>query len=370
MNKTQIKKFNDTQVQRDYFLDLLKGICVFFVILHHAVMLPYMFGRSFPTYKELGFPFYVYQAIPIYLIISGYVWTLGYEKKHINKWYEPFKPLELLRKFLRILIPFTLAFCADMIIYASLGLFNWIPQVEESSWWQMFLLGGLPEFGAYYIMICFQLVFIIPLFYALIKKFDWKAVLVIGILASLWELLRWAVNMPDQVYEYAIFSHMLLPAWGIWLCLNIKKRKQNFIATALMFAVGATMIALRFYSPLDFNYYIGPFNDTTFSFLFAMAICETLIRYCHVKHKAWGFIGKTTFSFYLTQKSVFNLVMYDGNMFFYFNDFVNILIWIAMIIPIAIAFYFLAEWLITDNINKGIKKWQFHLNQQNKNKVT
>ena len=80
MKQKQVNKFNDAnKVERNHLIDLLKGFCVFFVILHHIFFLfEAMDGwgvmeTNMPTSVQMGFPFYVYQAIPFYLMITGFI---------------------------------------------------------------------------------------------------------------------------------------------------------------------------------------------------------------------------------------------------------------------------------------------------------
>ena len=63
--------------QRDHFLDIAKGAAVILVIITHfswteEERLPYLF------------PFWVSMAVPVFMIISGYVGTASYEKKGIR----------------------------------------------------------------------------------------------------------------------------------------------------------------------------------------------------------------------------------------------------------------------------------------------
>ena len=87
----------------NYFIDVLKGICILIVIITH-----YNWDKG-ERLKYL-FPFWVEMAVPVFMIISGYVSSKSFEKKQINKLAQAYEPFLILSKILRYTIPFIIVY--------------------------------------------------------------------------------------------------------------------------------------------------------------------------------------------------------------------------------------------------------------------
>ena len=61
---------------RNHFIDLLKGICIVFVIVTH-------FNWSDDEKLTYYFPYWLNMAVPLFMIISGYVYAFSYRKNKI-----------------------------------------------------------------------------------------------------------------------------------------------------------------------------------------------------------------------------------------------------------------------------------------------
>ena len=69
---------NNTENHNNSFVDVLKGICIIMVVVTHF---------SWEEHERLYylFPFWIDMAVPIFMLISGYVYTISYKRHEINK---------------------------------------------------------------------------------------------------------------------------------------------------------------------------------------------------------------------------------------------------------------------------------------------
>ncbi|WP_367121908.1 acyltransferase family protein [Methanohalophilus sp. DAL1] len=88
-------------------IDILKGFAIISVILLH----------TWPRELLLitGAPFHIWQAVPIFIIIAGYVGALSY-KRHQNSTLLQLYSIRLLsRRIKRIIVPFIVVFTIQII---------------------------------------------------------------------------------------------------------------------------------------------------------------------------------------------------------------------------------------------------------------
>ena len=90
-------------MKRNNFLDVLKGICILLVILTHfdwveAERLRYLF------------PFWMNPAVPIFMIISGYVFTESFKRKNVSTFKEAYNAKGIVDKVIRYTVPTVLQF--------------------------------------------------------------------------------------------------------------------------------------------------------------------------------------------------------------------------------------------------------------------
>ena len=79
VNKNTIRKGRkklETQ-KRNHFVDVLKGICIIFVIFTHA-------SWTDEQRVKLLFPFWIDMAVPFFMLVSGYVYTKSFQKNGIE----------------------------------------------------------------------------------------------------------------------------------------------------------------------------------------------------------------------------------------------------------------------------------------------
>lgn len=134
---------------RNPYLDIIKGICILFVIVTH-------FSWTEEERIRLLFPFWIDMAVLIFMIVSGYVYTKSFGN---NKYYwELYKAKYVLAKFIRFTIPYGMVFVVEFIIE------YFVYENNIAEWESLFLQGGLGP-GSYYYPVMIQFIFWFPIIY-------------------------------------------------------------------------------------------------------------------------------------------------------------------------------------------------------------
>ena len=108
--------------------DCLKGICMIFVIIIHN-------NISDKAYLTLLFPFHIQMDVPIFMIISGYMYSLSSSSKGISSTHKWFSVNNLFSKISRIIIPYTVVYIFELLNdFIKLGGYNRFTK-SEIIWW-------------------------------------------------------------------------------------------------------------------------------------------------------------------------------------------------------------------------------------------
>lgn len=89
--------------QRNQLLDALKGICIIFVVITH-------FRWTEEMRLLLLFPFTIHMAVPIFMLISGYVYAASYTRNNVKELVQGWNIRRLRKSFLRYTVPFGICF--------------------------------------------------------------------------------------------------------------------------------------------------------------------------------------------------------------------------------------------------------------------
>ncbi len=89
-------------------MDVVKGIAVILVIITH-------FSWEESERLRYLFPFWVSMAVPIFMIVSGYVGAASYEGKGIETIAQAYDKRIVFHRLLRYSIPFAIAYVFDVL---------------------------------------------------------------------------------------------------------------------------------------------------------------------------------------------------------------------------------------------------------------
>lgn len=189
-------------VERYKTIDTLKGICILWVIMLHAIP----GGGS--MHKLLLMPFYAQLTIPFFMIVSGFTYTLSFEK-HRN-WYSRFN---LWSKIERFIFPFIPALILEVLLMGKPdSILVWL------------FSGGYQMPGSYYVILMIQLVLLFPCIYVFYNwlhvknTFKWIfGIVATFILQCLYELFTYLIDLDVQIYRLLIFRYFIFLYIGVVL---------------------------------------------------------------------------------------------------------------------------------------------------------
>lgn len=94
---------------RKHILDFIKGLCIIFVIITH-------FSWSDKERLYPVFPYLIDMAVPIFMVISGYLWASSLMLK-TTTFTDAYKMDYIMPRLRRYLFPFTVAFIVEIVPY-------------------------------------------------------------------------------------------------------------------------------------------------------------------------------------------------------------------------------------------------------------
>lgn len=286
----------EMEKERLHILDILKGLAIIFVIFSH-------YGWTNNQRIMMLFPFWIDMAVPIFMIISGYVNSLSYKNKKINELYKMYNYKNIMEKILRYTIPFFLVYLIEILCQIVINEFSFKYLIF------LFFIGGLGP-GSYYYPIMIQFIFIFPIVYKMIKKYDIYGFVGCFALNFAFEFLQHMFNMPTGLYRLLLFRYIGLIAFGCYLIIGKKEisRKIKIIS----FFIGVTWIILICYIKYDPFIINREWARTSFVSAFYIMPIFSLIfnKMKNRKNALVETIGKASFNIFLTQMVYFNYFEY------------------------------------------------------------
>lgn len=286
--------------KRMHSLDVLKGLCILFIIATHNEFAP-------EERAMLGFPFWIDMAVPIFMIISGYVNAMSYERKGIKALSEMYSLEDTLGKLVRFTVPFAMAFVFEVVLY----LFFMLMPIGFKHDLQLFETGGFGP-GNYYFPIMIQFVFLFPLLYKLIKRYDFRGLVITFFATYIFELTKIAFDMSVNNYCYNVLRYMPMIALGIYAAVSPKTIRPWVHVASCAIGIAYTV----------YTYYLGhelyPFNYWSTTCFVACMFIMPLI-YLWLKHVEFRFpplelLGKASYNIFLAQ-----MVFYFGAVPLWYN---------------------------------------------------
>ena len=276
---------------RNHFIDLLKGICIIFVIVTH-------FNWTDDEKLQYYFPYWLNMAVPIFMIISGYVYAFSYRKNKIECFSDAYLPRNVVPKLIRYTIPYAIAFVIEIVYMIQKGKLL-IDEELPLTLVKSFIVGGFGP-GTYYYPMMIQFVFVYPIVYFIVKKYELKGVLLVGLINALYELVQCAYNMNYGCYRLLIFRYLLLIAVGCYI--SYEKIKWNVPLLISSFVIGLLFIlnySYREYEPRVLTHW----TKTSFvACLYIIPIAIIMIRkFSKIRFLPLEFLGKASYNIFLTQ---------------------------------------------------------------------
>jgi hypothetical protein len=230
-----------TDKNRSVPIDMLKSLAIISVLLIHSGV---VMGR-------FGSPYYIDQAVPIFIIIAAYNGVNSYVRANATTLVQCYYNIP--RRFNRVILPY---FAVLIIEYLRILVANLL-MGKNYSYPDVFLFiltGGYGP-GGFFIPVLLSLILILPILYLLYRKNLLLMLAVAFIVNITFEVYALKSGMPNQIYRLMFFRYLFAIGLGIWLAFGIDRR---------WLAVGG-VISFIYITAVDYFDYIPLGNPSWYS---------------------------------------------------------------------------------------------------------
>ncbi|RSD35195.1 MAG: acetyltransferase, fucose-4-O-acetylase [Methanohalophilus sp.] len=194
-----------------------------------------------------GAPFHIWQAVPIFIIIAGYVGALSY-KRHQNSTLLQLYSIRLLsRRIKRIIVPFIVVFTIQ-IIYIYIYIYPDVGPIQITNIITSFISGGHGP-GSYFVPLIIQHILILPILYVWIIKYPKYFIPLTFLISLTLEQLMILLSVPVDVYRLLYIRYFFAGALGVWLAINHKTPIKILILGALLSSIYIFVVNYLNYQP-------------------------------------------------------------------------------------------------------------------------
>lgn len=272
---------------RQRFIDVLKGICVLLVVITH-------YSWSEAERLKYLFPFWVDMAVPIFMIISGYVYAQSFKRRNVVRIEEAYVLRDIVYRILRYTVPYVVIFVIAMFAVTISGRMKFdVVQIV------FFFLRGSYGPGSYYYPIIMQFIFVFPVIYFLITKYQIKGLIICGFVNFLYELLQQAYQMGEECYRLLLFRYIFVISFGCYLAIGKSKiSKKTYMILMLVGIIFIIAYQYLGYEPVIITEWTG----TSFvACLYILPIAAVLLRKISVGNRVVEVVGKASYNIFLVQ---------------------------------------------------------------------
>lgn len=323
----------------DPFIDYLKGMSIFFVVLAHCL----------PLQEHILFSLWGAQAVPLFLFVQVFhCYKKGVDCISVS--------YDLKKIFHRIFKPFLLLVVIQLLLLIFIQDNNSIVTIKNA-----ILSGGIGP-GTYYIWIYVQFFFLLPIVGLVIRRIRGRYLLIsfIVICVAL-EMLCTYIHIPAGLYRLLAIRYVFLIYLGyMWTVKGIEINKR----TILLSFVSILFILIFMYTSINLDpiFFSNDWKSCHW-------VCYFYVAYLFVYllHKVYQcsnryikslfcLMGKCSYEVFLLQMFVFTFFPSAADMAFIGNSYVIVLIRIVLTTLLSIfpiLFY-----------NYYLKKYKYRLSQK------
>lgn len=330
---------NHFMTKRSHCIDFLKGICIVFVVLTH-------YAWTELQRLQLFFPFWIDMAVPVFMILSGFVFAKSFQKNGIHTLRQGYQIKTIIKRIIRFTVPYLMIFVVEQICIT-------VVQHQSFSIWaaaRALITGGYGP-GSYYYPVLIQFIFIIPIVYLLIEKFDYKGLLGCIAFNLLFEIMKAPLLIHEELYRLLIFRYVTVIAFGCYFAIG--KKKLNLATNFILTAVGIVYIIVYKYiavTPIIMVYWTG---TSMIACMLVVPISDKLIHFDKLKFKPIELLGKASYNIFLVQMAYYGLFANYVYSVIH-NSFMQIIASLIICVVLGIAFYYL-ETSLTKKLLRLVK---------------
>ena len=319
-------------------VDVIKGIAIIFVLITH-------FEWTAEQRQIVVFPFFINMAIPVFMIITGYVYSLSLQRLGIQHLEEAYRWRLIAKRLIRYTLPVIIVVIWELcspafhISGTCLDLMRWI-------------LSGTYGKGSYYYPVMVQVAFLFPIIYFILDIKKEIGLLICFFVNLLYELLAWAYTMNTDCFRFLAFRYVFVLAAGVY---TFKQYKLCPFLSALMMAGGGAFIAAITYLGYETKILNASWATTNvISSLWIVPLTIWILREKKMRFLPLEIIGRASYHIFLVQ-----MVYYRGY-YTLLSDKVStwqmhFLLGVLISLAIGIVFYYI-EKPLQDQISRKLLK--------------
>ena len=205
-------------------------------------------------------------------------------------------------KIIRYTIPFFIAWVIELTAFYVLeyrDAFSVLELLKE------FLCGGIGP-GSYYFPILIQLVFLFPVIYRIVSKYEKQGLVICCIANILYELLQWAYGMSEDTYRLLIFRYILYISFGCYFGLEKRISKCCGI---ILFVVGVFSSILSSYYNCTL-FFVTHWQSTSFLTALHAVPIFCVLKEIKISIKPLEILGKASYHIFLVQMVFYNFAVF------------------------------------------------------------
>lgn len=329
---------------RLFSVDYLKAFAVLLVIINHSL--------SQAQQLKIGGPFWINMAVPIFMIVSGYTYSMSLDRREIETFKGYFKKDLILSKILRIILPYLIVFLIEILVLSILPI-NWpTTAVNPLPIFLSFLTGGSGP-GGYYLPILIQLLFLFPLMFFAFKDSQYKSIGLAFLVQFSFDILTNFLPISGGVYRLLIFRYLVFIIMGIALYHNTDELKDKTKLSSkkkclLMFLSALSLIYIFIVNYTGYKLVIfTKWTKTSLPTIFlALGMVILGMKYLEIENKnkltnIISKVGEASFHIFLAQKLYFGFIFKELSLNMNLSIVLNSIVSIILCCSIGVLFYYL-----------------------------
>lgn len=240
-------------------------------------------------------------AVPIFMTITGYVSAMKSDSKALRQLYSP---REIVRKWLRFVIPFVPILVLEILIHIF---FIGTPITEILSF---IGVNGAYGPGSYYFPVMLQVVVMMPIISSVIQKYEFKGLLAFFFANVFFEAGKTLINMSPWIYRLCALRYIFILAYGSWL---YSRQKNNECVKEKILYILAGFIGLAYIVLFEYMSFEPIITDqwtstSVFAVLFIVPIMRLLMRPNKLHNGLAELLGRASFNIFLVQMVYYWLI--------------------------------------------------------------
>lgn len=276
-------------------------------------------------------------AVPVFMIISGFVFAKSFQKNGIHTLRQGYQIKTIIKRIIRFTVPYLMIFVVEQICIT-------VVQHQSFSIWaaaRALIIGGYGP-GSYYYPVLIQFVFLFPIIYLLIYKFDYKGLLGCIAFNFLFELIKSPLLINESLYRLLIFRYVTVIAFGCFFAIG--KKKMNRVISLALSAIGIIYIIVYRYiavTPIIMIYWTGTSMIACF---YIIPVSNILIQFDKLAFRPIELLGKASYNIFLTQMVYYGLFAnYLYSMIH--SSILQLIVSLILCVGLGVGFYYLESHL-------------------------